>query len=362
MAQHVVQGRKVLDQAWQAVLAAEADSGENPALADLVDLIFEGKEVGWKKAIIIQLTGKAADPDVDAQSMQKGDGTAGAWDAREFAKKVFVPWNAEIGWPLGDADDPYVSNQFRNPRLDNSIRAKRRALAQFDATISILESAQSAEEAQNLLVEVLLGLRRLMRNKRFNYAVPQRASLTDTMAIVSFYLSEASGGTRLQAIVHALFKCLADAGMPYSDIFARHVNASDSASQAPGDVAFVAAGKLAAVEVKDRLLTYSQLEVSVKKARVAEVTELIFVIQAAKDGRLFASEMDKEAGDTMAAKEFASGLNIYWTSYVDLARQVFALVGESGRKRFLQFVGEALEEQSVDARHRWAWAQAVGEM
>jgi hypothetical protein len=38
------------------------------------------------------------------------------------------------------------------------------------------------------------------------------------------------------------------------------------------------------------------------------------------------------------------------------------LMGELGRRRFLELVGVTLEEQKADAQHRWAWAKAVREI
>jgi len=333
--------------------------------AKLIDHIFDGKEVGYKKAIIIQVTGKAADFSLDAQALQKGTGLNSAWDARVFGQKVFVPWNATAGNPLGDADDPYVSNQFRNPRFDATIRSQRKSQALFDKTLEILELANAVstqDDVINLLREILFGVRRLLAGKSFDYPIPQRASLDDTRRAVAEFLSAASGGGRLQAVAHALFLCLSEAGLNYTSIVCRHVNASDAAGKSPGDIAIEADGRLVAVEVKDRLLNESQVAASVTKARVAEITELIFLVHGNRGEAMFESAQHEHSIQTIAKKEFSSGLNIYWESFLRLSNSVFIIVGEDGRRRFLKFVGQALEEQSVDARHRWAWTRIVSDM
>ena len=66
-------------------------------LDDSIDHVLEGTEIGYKKLIVVQLVGKAADFSLDAHALQKGSSDTRAWDAREFAKKVFVPWNASVG-------------------------------------------------------------------------------------------------------------------------------------------------------------------------------------------------------------------------------------------------------------------------
>ncbi len=363
--EHAIAASQMLDKLWREISATTVIETGNDTLAEQIDLIFAGKEVGYKKAIIIQLVGKASDFSLDAQALQKGSGAVGAWDAREFGKRVFVPWNAAIGNPLGDADDPYVSNQFRNPRFDASIREKRKALALFDATLSILEranAASSAEEVVDLLRQVLFGLRRLLQDKTFDYPIPQRASLDATQVAVSKFLSVSSGGGRLQAVAHALFKGLSEAGFEYENLVARHVNASDAAGRSAGDVSFVKAGRTTAVEVKDRFLTAAQVSVSVTKARVSEVTELVFLVHGDKGDRLFATDGDRQDAEGIALKEFSSGLNVYWESYLRLSRSLLVVLGEQGRRDFLKFVGLALEEQSVDAQHRWEWAKIVAEI
>ena len=80
-------GKNLLSEAWAIALEAEGDFVSRADIAVAADHVFRGSETGYQKAIIIQATGKAADPTLDAQSMQKGVGRAGSWDAREFAKK-----------------------------------------------------------------------------------------------------------------------------------------------------------------------------------------------------------------------------------------------------------------------------------
>lgn len=363
--EHAQKGLGLLNSFWDEVIAADTFDADDAVLGALIDAVLGGKEVGYKKAIIIQLTGKAVDFSLDAQSLQKGDGRNGAWDAREFGKRVFVPWNATIGNPLGDADDPYVSNQFRNLRFDETIRAKRKSPALFDQTLSILKAANAAENVEVvklLLRQVLLGVRRMMQGKSFEYPIPHRASIESTQTAVAKFLSVSSGGGRLQAVAHALFKSLSDAGFNYTNLVARHVNTSDASTGASGDVSFSKDGRPTAIEVKDRLLSIAQISASVTKARVAEVTELVFLVHTFREGRLFVSEQDEIEANELAVKEFSSGLNVYWESFLRLSRSLLVVLAEQGRRDFLKSVGVALEEQSVDAKHRWEWAKIVAGM
>ena len=354
----------ILAEAWELALMQDIETSSDSELVRDIDQIFASSEIGYKKAVIIQTVGKAADPSLDAQSLQKGAGNEGSWDAREFAKRVFVPWNSATGSPLGTAPDPYVSNQFRQLRFDNSIRKQRKSKADFDATLRILESVnatKSSVESEKILLEILTGLRRFLNGRTFEYPLPNRSSLADTLCCLAEFLTSASGGARLQAVTLALFSGLREFGISYADIRSGHVNAADASSGGAGDIEFTLLDAKVAVEVKDRPLTFAEIETSVEKSRIAGMTELIFVVNKPR-GSLFHPATDETASNELAARQFSTGLNVYFEPFSDLSRSVLMLLGESGRRRFLELVGAALEAQRADAQHRWAWAKAVKEI
>lgn len=355
----IQRGRSLLEQAWTQALETDGAYVFRPDLAAASDRVFSGTETGYQKAIVIQATGKSADPRLDAQSMQKGAGGERSWDAREFAKKVFVPWNQSAGAPFSHAADPYVSNPYRIPRFDSSVRASRQKPLEFDAALAVLEMLEETNkksEAFDNLVEVVFSLRRSIANRTVTYPLPNRASLRDTIACVSTFTAAKSGGARLQAVVYALFHALKANGMAYADIKSRHVNASDTASKNAGDVSFQVGDSQFAVEVKDRSLSKAELEATIEKCRVAQVREMLFVVRANK---LLDSEYSRADFDLEADRQFSSGLNVYVESFDVFAETVLALVGENGRRAFLEGVGAALSEQNADIRHKWEWAALV---
>jgi SacI restriction endonuclease len=355
---------EILNKSWAEAQRRDLSDKSQFALLLEIDQIFECSEIGYKKAIIIQTTGRAANTALDAQALQKGDGADGSWDAREFAKKVFIPWNSANGSPLGTAPDPYVSNQFRQLRFDEKIREKRKSKRDFDATLRILEYANSISEVSEigeLLVEILLGLRRFLNGRSFEYQLPNRSSLPDCLSCVSKFLGSISGGARLQSVTSALFEVLKEFGISYSDIRSGHVNASDLSTGGAGDIQFSFLTSKVAIEVKDRSLTFAEVETSIGKCRVNAITELVFVVNKSAD-KLFDPVKDENPCIELAEREFRSGLNVYYEPFSELARSVLMLVGEPGRRRFLELVGSKLEIQRADAQHRWAWAKAVAEM
>lgn len=351
----------ILNSVWSELEAIDIAQLPTGSVSEQAYLILENTEIAWKYALINQVVGKAADFSLDALCLQKGDGGPGLWDAREFAKSVFVPWHKSIGSPIGTSGDPYVSNTLRHRRLDDQMRQARRTPAMFDVLKGILDQVQDAEspeQVRQFLLQILAQLRRYMAGKTFHYPIPQRVSVLDTLGCVREYLEESSGGARLQAIAHGLVLSLKEKGLKYEDIQSRHVNAADAASQSAGDIECFADGaNVFTVEVKDRALTLSELDSSIEKARLASVTELLFFVYR-KDGAPY-SDAESEQINATISRQFSLGLNIYIVSGDEFLRLCCSLLGEDGRKVFLESVGSALAVQGADPKHRWAWSQAV---
>jgi hypothetical protein len=358
MTTHTDIGLQLLQQAWKEVNDG-APHEIDGAFAKLIDAVFDGTETGYKKAIIIQATGKAADPVLDAQAMQKGFGSDRSWDAREFAKQTFVKWNRSANEPFSHSGDPYVSNPYRIPRFDETQRSHRKRPDEFDKALKVLEHLNATtdqKKAYTNLVEVLLGLKRWIADKHVLYPLPKRASLTETQNAIDQFLKLKSGGTRLQAIVAALFQTLAQAGLEILDVASGHVNSADSSAKMAGDVTFQTGSSNFVAEVKDRALNADEVMASINKARVAGASDLMFIVRS----RLM-FEGDFELGDfqKICANQFSSGLNIYLESFDAFSRVCLSLVGEEGRRNFLEQVGNTLAEQKADISHKWAWSDIV---
>ncbi|MBN9787282.1 hypothetical protein DMP17_01555 [Pseudonocardia sp. TMWB2A] len=358
MTSHIQKGLELLHKAWSEISGDDIVEVD-PSFAELVDNVFSGTETGYKKAIIIQAAGKAADPSLDAQSMQKGDGTENSWDAREFAKQTFVPWNQSVNEPFTHSADPYVSNPYRVPRFDVSQRSQRQKKGEFDFALSVLEhlnTTDSDDKAYTNLVQILLGLKRWIADKDVNYPLPNRASLSKITEATAEFLNVKSGGTRLQAVVAALFQTLANAGFQIVDIASAHVNSADSSAKKAGDVSFQSAAANFAAEVKDRPLNEAEVIASINKARIANISDLMFIVRAR---RPFEKESELAMFEDICTTQFSSGLNIYLEKFEDFSRVCLSLVGEDGRRTFLEEVGNSLSSQKADISHKWAWSKIV---
>ncbi len=107
-----------------------------------------------------------------------------------------------------------------------------------------------------------------------------------------------------------------------------------------------------AVEVKDRILTLSDVEGTLRKGRQRKIKDILFATPGIKNN-------EKAAVDERISRAFASGQNIYVFDFFNLARSILALGGESLRITFLQKVGEHLDFWNTQPAHRQAWKKIL---
>jgi hypothetical protein len=357
--ERVRDAKALLDTVWTEVQALDLLQPPNGDLAEDIMAIFNQREKGWRYSIIIQVLGKATEFTLDALSLQEKDDNEGSWDAREFAKKVVVPWEASLRKPLGGSGDPYVNNIFRSPRYSPEMRRDRRSPEVYDKVFRIITAAQeceSQEVVRSLLKHILTEFRRWLQNKSPEYPVPQRASLKHTVQAVTEFLSVRSGGARLQSVVFGLYKALGGIRNFYDEVKSRHVNAADMASGSSGDVECLRGEERAlAVEVKDIAVTYQMVDESVTKARTAGETELLIIV----NHQIPVRSSDANAVEDLVDREFSSGLNVYIESAPVLIPQLLSIMGEEGRRQFLEEVGNCLNEQNADYMERVEWGRIV---
>lgn len=352
--------RSKLDRHWREISALPLEGLPHMAgISDAIQRILSGKEIGWRYSIYIQLLGKATNFELNALCLQDKYSGEGAWDAREFAKAVVVPWNAQVGAPLGQSGDPYVSNTFRHPSYGEEMARDRKSPELYELALGVVTRAQSATSSAQvdaLLRVALAELRRYLQDKNLDFPAPKHVSLRDCAACVREFLDAKSGGARLQGVVYALFETLANVTQSYSKVDSRHVNASDTASGSVADIECWKDGKLLlAVEVKDRPLTVPELEQTVHKARTGNITELLFVVR----GNTTIPKEQVQTTDTLIEKEFSAGLNLYVEDAESFVSRFLLFLGEEGRRAFLLEVARALTHQKADFQHRLAWSQAV---
>lgn len=109
-----------------------------------------------------------------------------------------------------------------------------------------------------------------------------------------------------------------------------------------------------AVEVKDRELVLNHIVDKLPDIRSKKVTEILYIAQKG---------IRKENGtriEKLIESEFASGHNIYvFEDVLSFSSSILALLGEEGRREFLETVGKHLDQYGAALQHRQTWANLL---
>jgi hypothetical protein len=341
---------------WWDKITTGATSGVQAIPQDILEAIsrsINSKTKTYRYVLPTQLACKAADPALDARSIQATCGLPGAFDARSVSQSAIVRFDRENHNVLGGSAEPYANNPVRIPAILPGERAAQKDKQGFDDLVNVLEYAQrNPSQADTLLAATLLAVHARLASTTVVYPVPHRASLVATLGACESFLNERTGGIRLQSVAVALMRTLGKRFGLYESVVAHHVNTSDASSGSAADLECADANgaTVIAVEVKDRALTLHHAQDKLPALRSKRIREMIFLVQ----GGVIAS--DRESIDALIAKEFATGQNIYVSEFTDFLAVSLIQTGEAGRREFLEQVGHQLDESKADVSHRARWS------
>ena len=351
---------ELLEKHWQAVVAEGGPKADSKYVTDItlrkaIQSSVNHKQVTYRFCLPVQILGKLTNPMLDSLRLQKrkGDPTdVTGWDARSLASKVVAPFNQRQENILGTSGDPYVGNPMRVPRMMRDDQSKK-DVAGWNTLVDVLEQVESRNNpdfTKMVFRQVLLEMFHRQKSLRFAYPLPPRISLEGTLGLAQRFLEEKSGGDRSLALCGALFDTIGIYFGLYARVDRARINASDEATGQAADLECVNTdGKVVlAVEVKDRTLTLTDLEGTLRKCRQRKIQDIFFTAPGIKSD-------EQTILDERIARAFASGQNLYVFNFFDLARSVLALGGESIRTTFLQKVGDHLDLWNTQPSHRQAW-------
>jgi hypothetical protein len=355
---------ELLESHWQAVVT---EASVNPtvqyvgddALREAIRISVSHNQVTYRFCLPVQLLGKLTDPNLDCLRLQKRKGDTSdvtGWDARSLASKVVARFNRRQENILGTSSDPYVGNPMRIPRMVRDDKSKK-DVAGWNTLVSVLEAVESGGDpafTEAVLREVLLEMFRRQKALRFNYPLPPRISLESTLSIIRDFLGEKSGGDRGLAVCGALFDAIGSHFVLYAKVDRARINASDEATGQAADLECVDDdGKVVlAVEVKERTLTLTDVEGTLRKGRQRKIKDIFFSTPGVRND-------DQHAIEERINRAFASGQNLYVFDFFELARSVLALGGEPIRFTFIKQVGEHLDVWNTQPIHRQAWKRLL---
>lgn len=346
--------KKNLEARWKVVQAANLANDPFPAHKQVVSDLLRSGTKAYRYLAVSQVLAKLTDPEVDPRCLQaQCKHASGAFDARSFASSVVVPWEQANGGALGQSADPFVSNPFRVPDIDASRRNSYRDKDGYDKVVALVDTihALSPADAEKLLDQVLTEYRRLLQEQQVNYPAPIRASLGDTLKGLQDFLSQNSGGTRLQACVWAAIRTANARMKEFDDVVCGAVNASDKGKRAADVDCRVGGIPVKGYEAKEMTLSEALMNDKIRACRDLKVKELTFVVHA---NPLAPQEVLEKAD-----REYRSGLNVYIIGVKDFFEPRLRELGEDGRAAFIAEVGKCLDDMKADYVHRKAWEKAA---
>lgn len=351
--------RDVLKREWEKVSSSEGllETGNN-LTNDFIEVIarsINSKTKSYRYVLPTQLVAKLADPGLDCRCLQAGRGGDGAFDARSVAHKVIVPFDKANENVLGGSPEPYVNNPLRRPELSRKYRNQQKDKAGWDDLCLIVETIEN-ERSQELTLTIfrrtLSEIYRRLTQTRVTYSVPKRISTNQLLGMIDAFIKVGSGGDRVLTISTALLETVGEVFNIFSEVRRFNINAADASSGLVADIECCNTnGEIVlVVEVKDKQLTFNQIQDKLPAIRSRSVSEILFLAQK---GVVFENGSKIE---DLVEKEFASGQNIYILKLTDLLPTLFVFIGEEGRRRFMNKVGEVLDKYGSRFRDRRHWA------
>jgi len=351
---------EILSEAW-----AEINSlAQNNRLQDFIDdetlkecvrFVVNSRTKSYRYVLPTQLVAKLANSSLDCRCLQVSRGGEGAFDARSVASNVIVPFDDANERVLGGSPEPYVNKPLRFPEVSLTYRGAQKNKNDWDNLCTILnlvEEKANARFTESLFKQILTEIYNRLSRVQVAYPAPMRISLSQSLNLLQEFLSVPSGGDRLLALTAALFVVIGKRFQLYATVRRGTITTADAATGMIADLECVSEQDsiVLIVEVKDRQLTINQVRSKVPEIRQKQVSEIFFVAQQG------ISPDDKADIDSIVTHEFITGHNIYILDLISLGRVVLGLIGEAGRRDFLQETGYQLDEYKSDVIHRRAWA------
>lgn len=346
--------RFVLDSTWSEVLSSPPQDTDRE-----IDRLINSDVVAIRFCLPTQLLGKIVDPKLDCLCLTLGktkDETR--WAPRPFATATIVPWISTIQNVLGTSTDPYVSNPLRRSRLqaDPGEGTRARDKSDWELLHKVLSDVQDRDNpsfTQRCFLQTLRSIRKRFDASNFEFVIPERVSIEQVDHIVREFLLHGSGGDRGLAVAAALFETFGKQFSIYDQVRRFAINASDASTGQTADIECLVEGEIRlAIEVKERDLTLIDIKSGMRKARKAEIKELLF--NAPGTATAFRDDVD-----SLIEKTWGSGTNLYRLSIHELISVGLVLAGEEGRRDFLINVGYQLNTFNTQPANRLRWRELL---
>ena len=277
--------RRIETEAAQKVLlrAKKNRKKVKDTTGELIEKVLRGSHKTYRYILITALLAKSTNADIDALSLQAGDDSEGAYDARSLCHKVIVPFEREY-YPnsIGGSNEPFLNKPARFTRLseDNAVR-RANDMEILKIVIRILSSIKSSKSAFLYLSSAIYNIAQISKEEADKYTLPDldipQAELPQTTLDYIIDLTRQSFEGEICPLVVSALEHLYYEGA--NKVVPHKVNESGSSSKEVGDIdVFTSSDKLlSSIEVKDKDFTKEDVEHAIHKFASSKIEKSLFI-------------------------------------------------------------------------------------
>lgn len=314
-----------------SLAACMSEPVESCPIKGTIDFLMTGKNcLTYRYIMFTALLAKAVDRSVDILSLQAGDESEGAYDARSLASKVVYPFQKSMLGNIldGSNSDPLVNKPGRFLRLRPSNPAAggdpRRALAALCEDLPKIETEEDARTCVRYIVSRLVA-EKSVRDERLDRfdAAARDMGMFRVRRFLDDLLDQGFGGAALVIAATAIYQ-LQYPGDRYR-VVPHPVNQSGSSSRQFSDLDLLLDGRpFMGTELKDKPFTASDVDHAAETAYRAGASSLLFVAGrqssfASQPPTYFARARDKYAGMGMyvGVASIDALMDVAFASHID---------------------------------------------
>ena len=322
--------------------------------------VLRGDELTYRYFLVTSAIAKAVNPNIHYRVIQKGSKLQGAYDARNVAHKVVVPFEKSRGERLGGSNEPYLNRPARYTEFALTNRDRNPAAQKL--LYQLLEKSQihcqtDASYPRAFLQQVLKEMFRLKPTKFDFRPPPVNVSLESTEKAINKFLNVSGSGERLVAVCAAAFASLSEILGGRLAIKVYPVNWPDRFAKTAGDLEFYLGDKLEkAAEIKDKPVTESDVRHCNSKARKHKLTEYLILYGAG------IVENDKKTIEKFIRSRTSEGVNLYLFQVPQDLTPFLVSIGEKGRSLFLRRIGDYLNAMKATRENKREWQHLATRM
>lgn len=285
----------------------------------LIEKVLRGTHKTYRYVLVTALLAKSTNSEIDTLSLQAGDDSDGAYDARSLCHKVIVPFERDF-YPngLGGSNEPFLNKPARFPRLSVSNAVRRgNDMDTLKNVIKILSSIKTSKSAFQYLSFAISIISQISDDEAEKYSLPsldieQEYLPQTTLDYIIEVTKQSYEGEICPLVVSALEHLYYDGA---EKVRPHKVNESGSSSQEIGDIDLFSSTDelISSIEVKDKDFTKEDVEHAIHKFAQGKIEKSLFVF-----GRK--ANFDKDEVFSTAAKLGKEGFFCTVISIEDYAK------------------------------------------